>query len=140
MSFVSARTSRGHAPLSAPRSLLLPLVLAAFTLGSSPAWAWTWETEKPTRIWRPESLSWAQTIAWDELGETYSTAELQSNFAPPPREGWCVENPAPIAQDCDTLNTRVRTWLRDFLLLAPSDPLPPGLAIMPAECSSICSP
>jgi len=85
ISLLSARASRGHAPLC------------------------------------------VQIIAWDELGESDSTAGLQSNFAQPPREGWRVD-------------TRVRTWLRDFVLLDPSDPLTPGLPVTPAQCSSVCSP
>ncbi|MCK6507571.1 hypothetical protein L6R53_30100 [Myxococcota bacterium] len=113
--------------------------LFAVALGSTPAFAWEWDEEPELRQWRTATLDWAQDMAWDQNGESYTHAELEADFAPPPREAWCVENPAPTPQDCQTLNTRVRTWVRSFLSIPAGDPLPPGLPIMPAECSSICA-
>lgn len=121
------------------RSALPALALATLAFTSTAAHAWDWDEENGMREWRNESLDWAQDIAYDELGESYTHAELETSFNPPPREAWCVENPAPTPQDCQVLDTRVRSWLRRFLDLPSAAPLPPGLPIMPAECSSICS-
>lgn len=124
--------------MSALRSSSALLFLTALA-ASPPAWAWDWDDEPEQRQWRTATLDWAQDMAWDELGETWTHAELQAEIAPPPRELWCVEAPAPTQQDCQTLNTRVRTWLRAFLEVPAGDPLPLGLPVMPAECSSICA-
>lgn len=91
------------------------------------------------RQWRPDTIAWAQDIAWTELGESYSSQEIVDLFAPPVREAWCPENPAPVTNDCDVFDFRVRVWLRDFLGLSPNDPLPAGLPLQPAECISICN-
>ena len=129
----SARSARSA------RSALGALFFTTVSLGSTPALAWDWEDEEGLREWRTATLDWAQDIAWEEMGETYSHAQLEAGFEPPPRELWCIENPSPTTQDCQTLNTRVRTGLRGFLEIPAGDPLPPGLPVMPAECSSICS-
>lgn len=125
--------------MSSARSAFAALCLTSLALTSTPAFAWEWDDEPELRQWRTATLDWAQDMAWEENGESLSFAELQADFAPPPRESWCVENPAPTTQDCQTLNTRVRTWIRSFLEIPAGDPLPPGLAVMPAECASICA-
>lgn len=117
---------------------MTPILLAA-TLSSSPALAWAWGEEHQLRAWRPATLSWASNIAADVLDESISHEELLNEFAPPPREAWCVEAPAPAPSDCVELDFRVRVWLKDFLGLSPNQPLPPGLPFMPSECQTICT-
>lgn len=116
-----------------------PLFASAMLLTSSPAFAWDWPEEPNMRQWRPDTIQWAQDIAWQELGESYTSQEIVELFDPPTREPWCVEDPAPTSNDCDVFDFRVRVWLRDFLGLAPNEALPPGLPQQPPECISICN-
>lgn len=115
------------------------LTASALLLASTTAFAWEWQEEHEDRIWRTDTLNWAQDILADELNLQVSHQELMTEFAPPPRELWCVEAPAPKVHDCNELNFRVRSWLRQLLELPVNMPLPPGLALMPAECQSICT-
>lgn len=122
------------------RSTLAALGALALGLVSSNAYAWEWPEEPSMRTWNSAKTEWAQDILMQVYQESWSSQDLQASFAPPPRELWCVENPAPKASDCDELDFRVRLYLRDELLeLAPGEPLPTGLPIMPPECASICS-
>ncbi len=119
---------------------ILPLLTStALLLSSSAAFAWEWQEEHPARIWRADTLNWAQDIALDELDLQISHQELMEDFAPPPRELWCVEAPNPTTYDCQELDFRVRSWLRDFLDVKVGQPLPQGLPFMPSECQSICT-
>lgn len=118
---------------------LSTIAAAALLLASTPAFAWNWPEEQDNRIWRGPTLDWAQDIALDELDLQLSHQDLFEEYTPPPREQWCTENPAPSISDCEELNFRVRSWLRDFLEVPQGHPLPAGLPIMPAECQSICT-
>lgn len=119
-------------------ALLGSLVLGIAT--ATPAHAWEWPEEPGLRSWNPDKTTWAQDILFDVYGEEWDAQSLQSTFAPPPRELWCVENPAPSTSDCQELDFRIKLYLRDDLLeLAPNEPLPTGLPQMPPECASICS-
>ncbi len=106
---------------------------------ATPAFAWEWESEPEFRIWRTDTIQWAQDIAYDELGESYTEQEIVQYFDPPVREVWCIEAPQPTTNDCNVYEFRVRSWLRDFLDLSPNQPLPSGLPQQPPECISICN-
>lgn len=116
----------------AAASLLFGLAAA------TPAHAWEWGGDEMQPTWRPESLTWAKNIALQVNQEQISTNQLQSSYAPPPREHWCVENPAPTPADCAVAANRLNNWIADFLDLGSQDPIPEGLAQFPKECSSIC--
>lgn len=106
------------------------LLSAALVLSAPAAHAdWDWEDEQISRHWRTASLLWASEIH----PSNPTTAWIDANVAPPPKELWCDEPPPPSPQDLDKFDDLLKDWIVDYLDLGPNDPIPEN-PVFPYEC------
>ena len=101
---------------------------------SSPASAagdWDWWAESNFREWRTDSLSWASQIHPSHT----SPLILLVTTAPPPRELWCANIGAPDSTDLQIFDDLLSDWLRDYLDIPDTDPVPTDIiASFAPEC------
>jgi len=113
------------------------LLLFAGTLLATAAFGegWDWDVSEviASGEWRQETLDWAQDIHPNPPTQTW----LLANQNPPPREMWCPM-PETWEENCDGWSPHMEFWLRNYLQIPYTDPLPASLADYPEECASSC--
>ncbi|MFK7926729.1 MAG: hypothetical protein AB8H79_00960 [Myxococcota bacterium] len=91
-----------------PRHAALLAVLAIPAVAFGTTWG-----SLPTSVWLPQELNWAANVQIANL----TIEEIEDDFAPPPRAGWCSAaglEYTPNATECDDYDDALEAWMLDF--------------------------